>query len=259
MPLAHVRLAADKIDHALGQRIVKHAVDREIAPLGIFLGRAERHLIGMPPVAVGDVAAEGGHFDLPCAARPDNRDHAERRPHGQRFALVKHALNFRPAEHWWPRRNRSACASESDRARNRRPNTPRTRGRATGAPLRRQTPAAFQEWVGARSGACEFLPSAFCFLPSALTIAAIAWFTCSIVRRRMASSQTNRCSAEGCRKCTTSSTGGFPENLFHRQSIHAQLHFVLRRRPPPHSRPRSGSSCNPANANSHRRLDTSNR
>ena len=70
-------------------RIVEQAVDGEVAARGVFLGRAEGDAVGMPAVAVGGVAAEGGHFDHAGRLRPDHRNHAEGGADGQRAAAAE--------------------------------------------------------------------------------------------------------------------------------------------------------------------------
>ena len=75
-----IRLAADVVDHLLGERVEEQAVDREVAALGVVLGVGERHRVGMPAVAVGGVAAERGDVDLPGPFRSEHGDDAERRP-----------------------------------------------------------------------------------------------------------------------------------------------------------------------------------
>ena len=51
--------------------------------------RAEGDAVGMAAVAVGGVAAEGGHFDHAGRLRPDHRDHAEGGADGQRAAAAE--------------------------------------------------------------------------------------------------------------------------------------------------------------------------
>ena len=60
--LSQIRLAVDVIDELSLERIEEHAVDGEIAPLGILAGRRKNDLIGTPAVAVSAVAAKRGHL-----------------------------------------------------------------------------------------------------------------------------------------------------------------------------------------------------
>ena len=76
--------AADKIDHAIGNRVEKETVDGEVAAGRILLGRTERDVIGMTAVAIRGVAAEGRNLDLAGAIRTLHEDHPEGRADGPR-------------------------------------------------------------------------------------------------------------------------------------------------------------------------------
>ena len=65
--LLQVGLAADVVDQLAGERVHEHAVDREVAPGGVELGRAEDDRLGPAAVDVGAVAAEGRDLDLDTA------------------------------------------------------------------------------------------------------------------------------------------------------------------------------------------------
>ena len=122
-------------------RIVEQAVDGEMAPRGVLSGRAEGDAVGMAAVAVGGVAAKGGHL-RPC--RPPSGRSPQSRRTPRRWpacAAGRRAGGLRRAWRWWPRRSPSACAPAIDRGRSRRPNRPRTRPRAIGGPLPRQNGA----------------------------------------------------------------------------------------------------------------------
>lgn len=58
-----IGLAADIIEELLFERIVKHAVDGEVASLGVFLRGGEGDGGRAPSVEVGTVEAEGGDFE----------------------------------------------------------------------------------------------------------------------------------------------------------------------------------------------------
>src|SRR6185295_15875603 len=86
---AEVLLAADPIEHPIGDGVVEHAVDRKIAPLHVLFGSAKSDAVGMAAIAVAAVVAKGGHLHLPRAiladaARRQDHNHAEGRSHGQR-------------------------------------------------------------------------------------------------------------------------------------------------------------------------------
>ncbi len=59
------------------------------SPRRVFLGGAEGYMIGMAPIAVGGVFAEGGHLDH--ARRPGSfhGNYAKGRANGQRAATPK--------------------------------------------------------------------------------------------------------------------------------------------------------------------------
>ena len=80
---ARLIAAADVIVHVAAYGIEEHAVDREIAALGILTGRGERDAGGVSAVGVGGVGPKCRHLDVPRAPGPDHGDHAEGRPHGE--------------------------------------------------------------------------------------------------------------------------------------------------------------------------------
>jgi hypothetical protein len=59
---SEIGLALDIVEEFIFEGIKKHAVDGEVAPLGIFLGGGEGDGGGAAPVEVGAVDAEGGDF-----------------------------------------------------------------------------------------------------------------------------------------------------------------------------------------------------
>ena len=74
-PGFEVGLAADEVDELVRDRIVEHAVDGEVAAVGVFLGRGEGDHLGTASVDVFVVGAEGG--DLEGAAVFHDQDDAE--------------------------------------------------------------------------------------------------------------------------------------------------------------------------------------
>ena len=64
-----VGLAADVVDHLVGQRVQEHAVDREVAAGGVELGRAEDDRFGPAAVDIGAITAKGRDLDFDAAAR----------------------------------------------------------------------------------------------------------------------------------------------------------------------------------------------
>ena len=59
---SEIGLALDVVEEFIFEGIKKHAVDGEVAPLGIFLGGGEGDGGGPAPVEIGAVDAEGGDF-----------------------------------------------------------------------------------------------------------------------------------------------------------------------------------------------------
>ena len=59
---SEIGLALDVVEEFIFEGIKKHAVDGEVAPLGIFLGGGEGDGGGAAPVKVGAVDAESGDF-----------------------------------------------------------------------------------------------------------------------------------------------------------------------------------------------------
>ena len=70
-----VASAVDVVDDVVLNRVVEHAVDREVAALGVGGRVAVMHVVGASTVAVIGVAAEGGDFDLVFVQQ--DHDHAE--------------------------------------------------------------------------------------------------------------------------------------------------------------------------------------
>ena len=61
------------VDDCVNARVEEHAVDGEVAPLGVAARVAESDLIGMPTVAVAAVGTKRGHLD-PLAVLPHQHD-----------------------------------------------------------------------------------------------------------------------------------------------------------------------------------------
>ena len=93
-PPFEVLLPTDIVDDLLGRRIVKHAVDGEIPPLGMFFRRAEHDAAGMPSVAIVGIAAKRGNLHLPCLGITQHHDHAISRPDSKRAPRTEDAANF---------------------------------------------------------------------------------------------------------------------------------------------------------------------
>ena len=73
--------AADVVDEASVERVEEHAVDREVAALGVLLGGAEDDALGLSAVDVRPVGAERRDLDVE-PARAEDFDDAERRADG---------------------------------------------------------------------------------------------------------------------------------------------------------------------------------
>ncbi len=73
-PGLEVGPAADPVVHLVGERVVKQAVDGEVAPQGILARVGESHAAGAPTVGVVALSAEGGH--LIFVAGLEHHDHA---------------------------------------------------------------------------------------------------------------------------------------------------------------------------------------
>ncbi len=80
--VAEVGLTPDVVDHLAGGRIEEHTIDREVAPRGVDLGRAEDDRLGMTAVDIRPIAPEGGHLHLLIGLRAAHPDHPKRDPHG---------------------------------------------------------------------------------------------------------------------------------------------------------------------------------
>src|SRR5262249_14604926 len=61
-PCRQIFASAHKIDHLAVRRIVKHAVDREVPPTGIFFRRGKVHVDWMSAIEVSAIRAKGGDF-----------------------------------------------------------------------------------------------------------------------------------------------------------------------------------------------------
>ena len=79
---AQIAHPADQIDQAVGDRIVKHPADSEVAADRVFLDRAEAHRRGTASVDVFRVGAKGRDFESVAVDHHD--DHAELRADGDR-------------------------------------------------------------------------------------------------------------------------------------------------------------------------------
>src|SRR5258708_7727930 len=73
---AEIAHPADQIDQSVGDRIVKHPVDGEVAANRIFFDCTEAHRRGPASVGVFGVGTEGRDFDR-LVAIEHNADHAE--------------------------------------------------------------------------------------------------------------------------------------------------------------------------------------
>ncbi len=87
-----VRPAANMIDDLTVDRVEEHAVDGEVAPLGIKLGRAENDPFGTAAVDIRQVAPEGGDLHLAGLTRTEHPDDPETDPDGHRAAKQPHHL-----------------------------------------------------------------------------------------------------------------------------------------------------------------------
>ena len=85
-----VRATADEVDYLLCEWVVEHAVDGEVAALGILAGSGKRDGFGVAAIDVGAVGAEGGDFELPAVL--EDADDAEMRAHGD--GAREEALDF---------------------------------------------------------------------------------------------------------------------------------------------------------------------
>ncbi len=143
---AQVVDAADEVDHAIFQRIVEQAVDREVAAVGVGLGRAELDRVGMPAVAVRRRPGETWPLrPVRPACGPTTRDHAKLHADGHGSPPCQTLRGSRRAGPRWPRRSPSADGPAVDRARSRRPNRLQTRARAASARRRRQSRAVWRD------------------------------------------------------------------------------------------------------------------
>ena len=90
IPAREIAHPADQIDQAVGDRIVKHAADREVAADSVFLDRAETHRRGPASVGVFGVGAKCRDFER-LVVDQHNADHAELR--ADRHRAVEHFLH----------------------------------------------------------------------------------------------------------------------------------------------------------------------
>ena len=84
-----IGLPADIVIHPARFGIEKQAVDREIPPLGVFLGGGKGHARRMPAVCIGGVGAEGGHLHMAGLPWANHGDHPKGGPHGERPPLAE--------------------------------------------------------------------------------------------------------------------------------------------------------------------------
>ena len=87
---AQIAHPADQIDQSVGDRIVKHPVDSEVAANRVFLDRAKAHRRRPASVGIFGVSAEGRDFDRLVVVE-HYADHAELRP--DRDRAVEHFLH----------------------------------------------------------------------------------------------------------------------------------------------------------------------
>ena len=92
--MIQVPLAVDVVNHQFRKRIEKQPVDRKVAPLGVQLGRSERHMVRTPAIAVAALLAKHGHVDLTGPTRPQHHDHAKGRADCQSASSAKDLANF---------------------------------------------------------------------------------------------------------------------------------------------------------------------
>src|SRR5439155_10267777 len=64
--------AADKIDHLLRDRIIKHSVDGEIAALRVLFRRRKMHSARMPSINVSVIGTKGRHLELKTVLHHDD-------------------------------------------------------------------------------------------------------------------------------------------------------------------------------------------
>ena len=137
--------AADEVDHGLVRRIVKHAVDREVAPARVFFRRGEVDFRRPPPVEISAIGAEGRDLDLEAVFHHD--DDAEMRAH--RVSAREDFLHFFRPRARSRCRNPSAFSRGAGRARSR----PRNRRRDPPRAAARRASARSFPSVSARSAA----------------------------------------------------------------------------------------------------------
>ena len=90
IPARKIAQTADQIDQAVGDRIVKHPVDSEVASDSVFLDSAKAHRRGPASVGVFGVGAERRDLDRLVVIQ-HNADHAELR--ADRHRAVEHFLH----------------------------------------------------------------------------------------------------------------------------------------------------------------------
>src|SRR5205085_9486562 len=72
-----VRAAANKINHLLCNRIIKHSVNREIAAFSVLFWRGKMHGAGMSAIHVSIVGTKRRHLELETVF--DHEDHPKMR------------------------------------------------------------------------------------------------------------------------------------------------------------------------------------
>ena len=92
--LAQITLAPDEVEHLLLQRVVEHAVDREITPLSILFRRTERHRIRPPSIGVNAVAPKGRDFDIPRSLGANDHNNAKRDTHVECLTSFENFANL---------------------------------------------------------------------------------------------------------------------------------------------------------------------
>ena len=127
-----ISAAADEIDHVIRDRIIKHSVDREIAPFRVFVRRRKMHRARMPSVDVSLVRAKGRDLKLKTVLQHD--DHAKMRT--DRVTCAEKVSAQSRALRRWRCRNPSALNRAPCRARNHRRSTRYAHSHANAQQLR---------------------------------------------------------------------------------------------------------------------------
>lgn len=87
--LLEIALSADEIEQTVFEWVEEHAVDREISPLSVLLGRAVSDMVWMATVRVGGIATEGGNFDRTDFGWAQQGDYSEGRADGQGAVMAE--------------------------------------------------------------------------------------------------------------------------------------------------------------------------